>query len=105
TLRVFHEAKRLGVGVFFVTGRPEAQRAATEKNLRTQGLDGWDGLILRESGQEKLTAEDFKSAERGKIVGRGYRIVLNVGDQWSDLRGTQEAEYSVKYPDPYYFLK
>jgi hypothetical protein len=30
---------------------------------------------------------------------------LNVGDQWSDLKGTPEAEYSVKYPDPYYFLK
>ena len=35
----------------------------------------------------------------------GYRIVLNVGDQWSDLRGKPEAEYSVKYPDPYYFIK
>lgn len=105
TLRLFHEAKRLGVRVFFLTGRPEAQRAATEKNLRTQGFDGWAGLILRRAGQEKLTAEDFKSAERGKIVGQGYRIVLNVGDQWSDLKGQPEAEYSVKYPDPYYFLK
>lgn len=105
TLRLFHEAKRLGVRVFFLTGRPEAQRAATEKNLRTQGFDGWERLILREPGQEKLTAEDFKSAVRGRIVGQGYRIVLNVGDQWSDLKGSSEAEYSVKYPDPYYFLK
>ena len=28
-------------------------------------------------------------------------MVLNVGDQWSDLKGKPEAEYSVKYPDPF----
>jgi predicted secreted acid phosphatase len=43
--------------------------------------------------------------ERAKIVQQGYRIVLNVGDQRSDFSGDSEAEYSVKYPDPYYFLK
>jgi hypothetical protein len=31
-------------------------------------------------------------------------LILNVGDQWSDLKGVPEAEFSVKYPDPYYFL-
>ena len=36
---------------------------------------------------------------------KGYKLILNVGDQWSDLKGDPEAEYSVKYPDPYYFLK
>jgi len=41
---------------------------------------------------------------RAAIESEGFRIVLNVGDQWSDLRGNPEAEYSVKYPDPYYFL-
>jgi len=105
TLRLFNEAKRLGVSVFFLTGRAEAQRAATERNLRAAGFDGWRKLILREPGQEKLSALEFKSARRKDIVAEGYRIVLNVGDQWSDLRGAPEAEYSVKYPDPYYFLK
>ena len=105
TLRIFKEARRLGVAVFFVTGRPEAQRDVTRQNLRAQGLDGWQQLILRSSGEAGLTALAYKSAERAKIAAQGYRIVLNVGDQWSDLRGTPEAEYSVKYPDPYYFLK
>jgi acid phosphatase len=104
TLRIFTEAKRLGVGVFFLTGRGDAERAATEKNLRAAGFDGWQQLILRKKGQSPLAIE-FKSAERAGIVAQGYRIVLNVGDQWSDLKGEPEAEYSVKYPDPYYFLK
>ncbi len=41
---------------------------------------------------------------RGQIAGAGYTLALNVGDQWSDLKGKPEAEYSVKYPDPYYFI-
>lgn len=105
TLRIFNEAKRLGVSVFFLTGRGEAERAATEQNLRGQGFEGWQELILRKAGQRSSTALEYKSAERARIVAQGYRIVLNVGDQWSDLGGTPEAEYSVKYPDPYYFIK
>jgi len=105
TLRLFNEAKRLGVSIFFLTGRGEAQRDVTERNLHAAGFVGWQGLILRSPGQQKLTAELYKSGQRDKIVAQGYRIVLNVGDQWSDLRSAPEAEYSVKYPDPYYFLK
>jgi acid phosphatase len=105
TLRIFNEAKRLGVHAFFLTGRGEAERGATEQNLRAQGFDGWQELILRKPGQGSSTALDYKSAARAGLVAEGYKIILNVGDQWSDLRGNPEAEYSVKYPDPYYFLK
>ncbi len=105
TLRLYREAQRLGVSVFFVTGRAEAQRAATERNLRAQGFDGWQQLILRKPAQATSTALTYKSAERAAIKAEGYHIVLNVGDQWSDLRGKPAAEYSVKYPDPYYFLR
>jgi acid phosphatase len=105
TLRIFDEAKRLGVSVFFLTGRGEGERAVTEQNLRSQGFDGWQDLILRPDAEASWTALKYKSAERAGIVMQGYRIVLNVGDQWSDLRGTPEAEYSVKYPDPYYFIQ
>ncbi len=104
TLRIYKEAERLGVAVFFLTGRSEGQRDATERNLRSQGFGGWKQLILRSAGQEKLSALAYKSAQRKGIESQGYRIVLNVGDQWSDLRGKPEAEFSVKYPDPYYFL-
>jgi len=105
TLRIFKEAQRLGVSVFFLTGRPEKQRAATERNLRGQGFENWQQLVMRAPGQESSTALEYKSGERAKIVAQGYRIELNVGDQWSDLRGKPEAEYSVKYPDPYYFIR
>lgn len=104
TLRLYSEAKRLGVSVFFLTGRPESQRAATERNLKSQGFTGWTGLILRSKDETALTAQAYKSAKRAELESKGYELVLNVGDQWSDLKGRARAEYSVKYPDPYYWL-
>jgi len=105
TLRLVKEAQRLGVHVVFLTGRPERERAATERDLRAAGFDQWEKLILRSADEAGMTALQYKSGERGKLVAQGYSLLVNVGDQWSDLRGTPEAEYSVKYPDPYYFIK
>ena len=104
TLKLYMEAQRLGVSIFFITGRPEAQRVATEQNLRSQGFQEWKQLIMRPPAQASATATAYKSAARAAIQEQGYKIALNVGDQWSDLRGKPEAEYSVKYPDPFYFL-
>jgi acid phosphatase len=104
TLRLYREAQRLGVSVFFITGRPEAERAATEQNLRAESLLDWQQLYLRSTEQESVKMEVYKSSMRAAIAAQGYRIVLNVGDQWSDRRGTPEAELFVKYPDPYYFI-
>jgi acid phosphatase len=105
TLRLYRESQRLGVSVFFITGRPEQQRAATERDLTTQGFQNWQQLTLRQPSETSETAEVYKSHARAQIVAQGYKIVLNVGDQWSDLKGKPEAELSVKYPDPFYFLK
>jgi acid phosphatase len=104
SLRVEQEAERLGVAVFFITGRPEREREATEQNLKAQGFGGWQQLSLRSAAMEAKMAEEYKSSVRGEIAAQGYKIVLNVGDQWSDLKGKPEAEYSVKYPNPFYLI-
>lgn len=104
TLRLYREARRLGVAVFFLTGRPGSERAATERNLRAQGFTGWRQLIMRSPAQASETALRYKSADRARIAAEGYTIILNVGDQWSDLQGKPMAEFSVKYPDPFYCI-
>lgn len=104
TLRLFQEARRLGVAVFFITGRTQDETDATARNLRAQGFNGWQQLTLRNPEQAKQTAGVYKSAIRAGIVAQGYTLALNVGDQWSDLKGAPEAEYNVKYPDPFYFI-
>jgi acid phosphatase len=104
TLRIYQEAQKLGVRVFFLTGRIETQRAATEQNLRSRGFQNWQELILRSRWDAFKTAQEYKSKARGAIAAQGYKLVLNVGDQWSDLKGDPQAEFSVKYPDPFYFI-
>jgi predicted secreted acid phosphatase len=91
--------------VFFITGRPENQREDTEANLKAEGYDHWETLYLRPVDHPKAeTVTQCKSGDRGKIVANGYRIVLNVGDQMSDLAGNPQAEHSVKLPNPFYFI-
>jgi acid phosphatase len=104
TLRLYKEAQRLGVSVLFITGRSEAQREATARNLRAQGYDHWQELVMRPVDHGPQTIGEFKQMARSQMVAKGYTLVLNVGDQWSDLKGKPEAEFSVKYPDPYYFI-
>ena len=104
TLRLYQTARAAGVQVFFLTGRPEEQRAATERNLRTVGFNGWAGLVLRNAEEQHWTTVRYKSAERKKIVAAGYTLLMSVGDQWSDLTGDPRADLSVKLPNPFYYL-
>ncbi len=104
TLRLYRRAQSLGMAVFFITGRPEAQRAATERNLRTAGFDGWTHLSLKQPADAGRTTEAYKSGERAGIVAQGYTLALNMGDQWNDLEGAPLAERNVKLPNPFYYL-
>ena len=104
TLRLYNKARAAGIEVFFITGRADELRDATAKNLETAGYKGWKGLALRVGPQKQMATVAYKSEERKKIVDAGYRIVLNMGDQWSDLNGDARGEVSVKLPNPFYYL-
>jgi predicted secreted acid phosphatase len=105
TLDLYQEASRLGVTTFFITGRPETQQQDTETNLKAVGYTSYGKLYCRPLAHpaSESTAE-YKSSQRKAIVDQGYRIVLNVGDQVSDLVGNYTADHSVKLPNPFYFL-
>jgi hypothetical protein len=114
-LRLFHEAQQAGVAVFFITGRPGVpdgsaarpgsdQTDATKANLQAAGFHDWAGLALRNGSENLMPTIAYKSSERQRIVDRGYRIVMSVGDQWSDLLGDPQATVDVKLPNPFYFL-
>ena len=115
-LRLFNQAREAGLAVFFITGRmgkpdPRVQSigsgdetAATAKNLEAAGFHGWAGLRLRNGNENQMPTIAYKTQERRKIVADGYRILMSVGDQWSDLLGDPQAGISVKLPNPFYFL-
>jgi len=95
-------ARERGVDVFFLTGRPERLRAATERNLAAAGYE-WTGVLLKPDALRTSSAVEFKAAERKKLVEQGYTIVVNIGDQMSDLDGGF-AERTYKLPNPFYFV-
>jgi predicted secreted acid phosphatase len=103
TLELYREARRLGVAVFFITGRHESLREATERNLKAAGYDGWTGLVMEPEGLHPNAEADFKAPARRNIVDQGYTIVVNMGDQDSDLEHGY-AERKFKLPDPFYYI-
>jgi len=101
TLALFEHARDRGVAVFFITGRDETQRAATEKNLAAAGYDGYQALYMEPAGAHYASAADFKAPQRASIEADGYTIVANMGDQPSDLAGGH-AERAFLLPNPFY---
>jgi predicted secreted acid phosphatase len=59
---------------------------------------------LRGPHRKPQSTTEYESGERRKIVDAGYRIILNMGDQLSDLNGNPQAERSVKLPNPFYYI-
>lgn len=104
TLELYQYAKAHDVAVFFITARKEKYRAVTAANLENAGYTHWDGLYLLPGGYKEKSAAAYKAGIRKQIVRQGYDIVLNLGDQKSDLRGNY-ADKSFKLPDPFYIVK
>jgi len=118
TLKLYQYAEKNGVTVFFVTGRQELYRKQTIKNLvdagyssvshsikacQNEAVNGHCTLYFRSGTYLNTGAIPFKTAMRRKIEAAGYKIVINIGDQESDLKGGY-SEKTYKYPNFMYFI-
>lgn len=103
-----------GYSIFYVTGRPTSQTAATVKDLTSAGYaaPAAGHLFLKPSAPPSYvhcaaaptcTTIEFKSGTRKYISSLGYTIVADFGDQYSDLLGG-DAGHQVKLPNPMYYL-
>lgn len=63
-----------------------------------------DIFFCRDSSYSGDTAVVYKSSERKNLEESGYRIIGNIGDQWSDLLGTNVGNRTFKLPDPMYYI-
>lgn len=111
TLRLAQWADAHGIEVFILTGRPEHQRAATLRDLASQGFPQPAGAFLSPEGAappylpcgSDCSTVEYKSQTRAHIEDMGNTIVLNIGDQYSDLKGGH-AGHAIKLPNPMYYL-
>lgn len=125
------QAAHEGYAIFWITGRPVTQAAATLGNLGADGIgvdagypapttlpDGSSGLFTKPAVANypdylkaacandpngACTTIHYKSATRAHIESLGYDIVASFGDQYSDLTGGF-ADRTFKMPNPSYYL-
>ena len=112
-----NRAKKAGFAIFGITGRSDTQEEATLGNLDKVGYTPfnaenfytkWSGTNPKPAyvtcAAASCTTVEYKAGTRKHIEkDLGYDIVLNVGDQWSDLQGGY-ADKVLKLPNPTYNL-
>lgn len=103
SLKLYRKLKSLGIKIVFLTGRNESLREVTESNLKNAGYSSWEKVLLRDSSNLNQTQKKYKSSKRTELVMSGYRIVGNIGDQWSDLLGDNPGNRTFKLPNPIYY--
>jgi len=99
---LYRYARGKGLAVLLISQRTQMQRMQTENNLRQAGYEDWTELVLKEAGSQQ-TAAAFKSENRKRLAQAGYNILVNIGDQDSDLQGGY-AESIFKLPNPMYWV-
>jgi predicted secreted acid phosphatase len=103
TREIFAKAHAYRIPIFLVTGRSESMRAATRRDLEQAGYWGWSGLFMKPDTYRDGSVVPFKSGVRKMLTEQGYDIILNLGDQKSDLAGGY-ARRRVKLPNPFYYI-
>jgi len=101
-LHLYQESQRLGVKVFFVTGRRTALAERTRITLAGAGYVNPDAIYFRPESDREKSLAPFKTNVRQEITRQGYQIIANLGDQDSDLAGGY-AERVFKVPNPFYY--
>lgn len=101
TYELLKWCRQEGFAVFLITGRPESDRKPTIINL-VKDQASYDGLYLRDH-HGGPPAEEYKTAVRKQIEQMGFKIVMNIGDQFSDLAGGSSLDCE-KLPNKMYFI-
>jgi len=101
---IYDVAVKLKVDVIFITGRPETDRASTERNLREVGYETWTKIYFMPTSDVTQTMAGFKTEVRRQLTKDGYAIIANIGDQNSDLVNGY-AERIFKLPNPFYISR
>jgi HAD superfamily, subfamily IIIB (Acid phosphatase) len=73
---------------------------SSDGQLGNQGPNSWELYLRPEDHPKDQTVSQYKSGDSTKIIAQGYRILLNVGDQVSDLAGKPQAvDACISNPD------
>ncbi len=107
-LRFSQKAVDQGVSLFFITARKPQDKEIKEniysytlQTLEQTGYKNWTELFIPEEKDMELSSAQFKINRRKNITDKGYKIIVNIGDQLSDLEGGY-SERTYKLPNYLY---
>ncbi|XP_073066094.1 acid phosphatase 1-like [Primulina eburnea] len=101
---LYNKLLTIGIKNVFLSGTNARFKEVRISNLHKVGYRSWEKIILKGEGDNGLSAVAYKSKRRTELVSQGYRIVGNIGDQWSDLLGDNVGSRTFKVPDPMYYI-
>jgi len=89
---------------YIITSRREKYRDSTVQCLSFAGYNNYK-LILRQNKENDIykTIQEFKIAQRKYIYSDNKRILINIGDQQTDLNGGY-SENIIKLSNPFYLI-
>jgi len=100
--RLLRYAQKKKLAIVLITGRPEGLREGTRDQLKDDGLTGKYTLVMRPNDEFGQPSQAYKAAARKAIQKKGFKILVNIGDQKSDLDGGYSVK-RFKVPNPMYF--
>ncbi|XP_074285677.1 acid phosphatase 1-like [Silene latifolia] len=103
-LDLYKRLLKLDVKVVFLTGAKEEFREFKARNMKNVGYHRWLKMILKKPEEAHIKSVEYKSKHRAKLEKKGYKIIGNIGDQWSDLLGPHPGLRTFKLPDPMYYI-
>ncbi|CAL0326033.1 unnamed protein product [Lupinus luteus] len=107
SLKLYNKLLALDIKIAIITERPETQHKITVKNLWNVGYRKYAKIIFKDTKKEIYKGKTtlvYKLAERKKLEKEGFKIIGNIGDQWSDILGTSTAVRSFKLPNPLFYV-
>ena len=90
------------IRIFVLSSRRKKYEETTKKLLSNAGYENYTALILRDD-DDHGTIQNYKISQRKALIDNGAHILINIGDQPSDLAGGY-SDYEIKIPNPFYLI-
>lgn len=104
TLDFYKYCLSKGIKIFFISARLEKYLENTKEALISAGYTAFEDVFVFPENVDEYQADyfkNFKAERRANIESHGYKVLMSIGDQSSDLAGDY-TKYTFQLPNYLY---